>query len=170
MLQIEERQKLFTTSDQPLPSNPQTTTSEPSSAPIAEASPSGRPSSLPTASKRTARSGRGGAQPFAPPETSRPAGYPEDPTVEVESKREFHSDHSREGTGGSAAQAVMPEQQAQTDAAAPSSEDKPPPLAGPNVMNIVVVAAECAPWSKTGEDLFGRFSALLHLLHLLHCC
>lgn len=31
------------------------------------------------------------------------------------------------------------------------SEDvKPPPLAGPNVMNVILVAAECAPWSKTG--------------------
>ncbi|XP_078444747.1 starch synthase 2 [Wolffia australiana] len=26
----------------------------------------------------------------------------------------------------------------------------PPPLAGENVMNIILVAAECAPWSKTG--------------------
>jgi starch synthase len=25
-----------------------------------------------------------------------------------------------------------------------------PPLAGPNVMTVIVVAAECAPWSKTG--------------------
>ncbi|XP_076946634.1 granule-bound starch synthase 2, chloroplastic/amyloplastic-like [Bidens hawaiensis] len=25
-----------------------------------------------------------------------------------------------------------------------------PPLAGPNVMNVILVAAECAPWSKTG--------------------
>ncbi|KAK6155085.1 hypothetical protein DH2020_009333 [Rehmannia glutinosa] len=33
----------------------------------------------------------------------------------------------------------------------PTNEDvKPPPLAGPNVMNIIMVAAECAPWSKTG--------------------
>nr|DAD34889.1 TPA_asm: hypothetical protein HUJ06_005529 [Nelumbo nucifera] len=33
------------------------------------------------------------------------------------------------------------------------SEDetvKTPPLAGANVMNIILVAAECAPWSKTG--------------------
>jgi starch synthase len=29
-------------------------------------------------------------------------------------------------------------------------EVKPPPLAGANVMNIIFVAAECAPWSKTG--------------------
>lgn len=36
------------------------------------------------------------------------------------------------------------------------SEDvKPPPLAGVNVMNIILVAAECAPWSKTGICLIG---------------
>ncbi|TYI08683.1 hypothetical protein ES332_A09G017100v1 [Gossypium tomentosum] len=29
-------------------------------------------------------------------------------------------------------------------------DEKPPPLAGVNVMNIILVAAECAPWSKTG--------------------
>ncbi|KAG2499843.1 hypothetical protein HYH03_002134 [Edaphochlamys debaryana] len=33
---------------------------------------------------------------------------------------------------------------------APPEEEKPPPLAGPNVMNVVMVGAECAPWSKTG--------------------
>lgn len=34
---------------------------------------------------------------------------------------------------------------------APEEEDvKPPPLAGANVMNVILVAAECAPWSKTG--------------------
>ncbi|XP_038695866.1 granule-bound starch synthase 2, chloroplastic/amyloplastic isoform X2 [Tripterygium wilfordii] len=27
---------------------------------------------------------------------------------------------------------------------------KPPPLAGTNVMNVILVSAECAPWSKTG--------------------
>ncbi|KAL0350883.1 UNVERIFIED_CONTAM: Granule-bound starch synthase 2, chloroplastic/amyloplastic [Sesamum radiatum] len=33
----------------------------------------------------------------------------------------------------------------------PTNESvKPPPLAGVNVMNIILVAAECAPWSKTG--------------------
>lgn len=35
-------------------------------------------------------------------------------------------------------------------AAAGTIKEKPPPLAGPNVMNVIVVAAECAPWSKTG--------------------
>ncbi|XP_077214335.1 starch synthase 2 [Tasmannia lanceolata] len=34
---------------------------------------------------------------------------------------------------------------------APEEEGtKPPPLAGANVMNVIVVSAECAPWSKTG--------------------
>lgn len=34
----------------------------------------------------------------------------------------------------------------------PMSEDKKPsPLAGANVMNVILVAAECAPWSKTGN-------------------
>ncbi|PIN04718.1 Starch synthase [Handroanthus impetiginosus] len=33
----------------------------------------------------------------------------------------------------------------------PTEEDvKPPPLAGANVMNVILVAAECAPWVKTG--------------------
>jgi hypothetical protein len=32
----------------------------------------------------------------------------------------------------------------------PPEPAKLPPLAGPNVMNIVMVGAECAPWSKTG--------------------
>lgn len=31
-------------------------------------------------------------------------------------------------------------------------EEKPPPLAGPNVMNVILVAAECAPFSKTSHD------------------
>ncbi|CAH9088840.1 unnamed protein product [Cuscuta epithymum] len=48
-----------------------------------------------------------------------------------------------------------------TDLSASSSKDdetgdpisvdfKPPPLAGANVMNVILVSAECAPWSKTG--------------------
>ncbi|KAL4375847.1 hypothetical protein GQ457_02G011170 [Hibiscus cannabinus] len=31
--------------------------------------------------------------------------------------------------------------------------EETPPLAGANVMNIILVAAECAPWSKTGSGL-----------------
>lgn len=42
-------------------------------------------------------------------------------------------------------------QEVNDEANVPSGEDvKPPPLAGANVMNVIVVAAECAPWSKTG--------------------
>ncbi|XP_022983709.1 granule-bound starch synthase 2, chloroplastic/amyloplastic isoform X1 [Cucurbita maxima] len=38
-----------------------------------------------------------------------------------------------------------------SDAAESESVDvKPSPLAGVNVMNVIIVAAECAPWSKTG--------------------
>ncbi|XP_038903759.1 granule-bound starch synthase 2, chloroplastic/amyloplastic [Benincasa hispida] len=38
-----------------------------------------------------------------------------------------------------------------SDAVETASVDvKPPPLAGANVMNVIIVAAECAPWSKTG--------------------
>jgi len=31
--------------------------------------------------------------------------------------------------------------------------ETPQPLAGTNVMNVILVAAECAPWSKTGNNL-----------------
>lgn len=42
-------------------------------------------------------------------------------------------------------------QNVDNETADPVSEDmEPPPLAGPNVMNVILVAAECAPWSKTG--------------------
>lgn len=37
------------------------------------------------------------------------------------------------------------------DDSANTAENPITPLAGPNVMNIIVVAAECAPWSKTGK-------------------
>lgn len=33
-------------------------------------------------------------------------------------------------------------------------------LAGPNVMNVVLVAAECAPWSKTGTYFLCQFLSL----------
>lgn len=35
-----------------------------------------------------------------------------------------------------------------------SEDEISPPLAGANVMNIIVVAIECAPWSKTGIIVF----------------
>ena len=176
LLQIEERQKMYSSAsasanpEQPPPnmevanmeveqtSEPETSASQPS-VEITEASTSaqtapsssGRPLAAawpaPPPSKRTARSGRAVVQPYAPPATNRPIAAPE-----AESKRDFHADHSRAGTGGNAVQPAP--QQPDTNAAAPSAAEKPPPLAGPNVMNIVVVAAECAPWSKTGGHCF----------------
>ncbi|CAN6889259.1 unnamed protein product [Brassica oleracea] len=42
-------------------------------------------------------------------------------------------------------------EEASSDTNEPSKdEEKPPPLAGANVMNVILVAAECAPFSKTG--------------------
>lgn len=42
-------------------------------------------------------------------------------------------------------------QQIDSEPIEPKTEEaKPPPLAGANVMNVILVAAECAPWSKTG--------------------
>jgi len=164
--QIEERQKLYSSSSNNLEQAPpsidveqSSQQAESSSSPeapveVAEASTSSQtsapsssgrplaaawPSSPP--SKRSARSGRGVVQPYSPPGASRPVAAPE-----AESKRDFHSDHSREGTTSQ----VPPPPQPEAHAAAPNAAEKPPPLAGPNVMNIVVVAAECAPWSKTG--------------------
>ncbi len=54
-------------------------------------------------------------------------------------------------------QQAPPQQQrpaAQQQQSPPEPEPRPeaaPPLAGDNVMNVVLVGAECAPWSKTGE-------------------
>lgn len=39
-------------------------------------------------------------------------------------------------------------------------DEKPPPLAGTNVMNIILVASECAPWSKTGIFYTGYVSSV----------
>ncbi|CAI5536800.1 unnamed protein product [Closterium sp. Naga37s-1] len=45
---------------------------------------------------------------------------------------------------------VAPPAPAAVTPSAPPAEVKAEPLAGPNVMNVVMVASECAPWSKTG--------------------
>ncbi|CDY37538.1 BnaA05g34030D [Brassica napus] len=45
----------------------------------------------------------------------------------------------------------MAHEEASSDTDEPSKdEEQPPPLAGANVMNVILVAAECAPFSKTG--------------------
>ena len=45
----------------------------------------------------------------------------------------------------------------------PSYQEPEPsgPLAGPNVMNVVLVGAECAPWSKTGSSCHSEPSSSL---------
>ncbi|KAJ0100024.1 hypothetical protein Patl1_21898 [Pistacia atlantica] len=55
-------------------------------------------------------------------------------------------DEEHRDSKGSSSQAS--EASGATDSAI--EDAKPPPLAGANVMNIILVAAECAPWSKTG--------------------
>ncbi|XP_073386022.1 granule-bound starch synthase 2, chloroplastic/amyloplastic isoform X2 [Physcomitrium patens] len=170
--QIEERQKLYSSptvdTDQPSPSivtesssEPQAGTPEPSvetsetftSTPTIPSS-SARPLTAawpsPPPSKRSVGSGRAVAQANSPAPSDRVETSPKTsppPSPLAQSKRDFHSDHSRESTGGNNSEVL---QQTRTDAAAPSAAEKPPPLAGPNVMNVIVVAAECAPWSKTG--------------------
>jgi starch synthase len=44
-----------------------------------------------------------------------------------------------------------------------AEEPVEPPLAGPNVMNVIMVGAECAPWSKTGGlgDVMGALPKAL---------
>lgn len=69
----------------------------------------------------------------------------------------FHPDNSLDGESWSKFQSngsydksseSIPEEEEDDD---PASDDvESPPLAGPNVMNVIFVAAECAPWSKTG--------------------
>lgn len=54
----------------------------------------------------------------------------------------------KEGNNG---QPSEPALKVDGDAVETASVDvEPPPLAGANVMNVIIVAAECAPWSKTG--------------------
>lgn len=44
----------------------------------------------------------------------------------------------------------QPQEEVLADDALEPAPPAEPPLAGENVMNIVMVGAECAPWSKTG--------------------
>ncbi|KAG6495133.1 hypothetical protein ZIOFF_042924 [Zingiber officinale] len=44
------------------------------------------------------------------------------------------------------------------------------PLAGPNVMNVIVVAAECTPWSKTGIYIHFNFETNLEGIYSTFNC
>ena len=61
----------------------------------------------------------------------------------------FARTHAPEGSGGTTPPAPSSSAPPSTTPSPPPSST-PPPLAGENVMNLVFVASECAPWSKTG--------------------
>ncbi len=48
------------------------------------------------------------------------------------------------------AQAQAPDHDTAGDADSIQAVELPPLAGPPSVMNVIVVAAECAPWSKTG--------------------
>lgn len=62
-------------------------------------------------------------------------------TTDISTINEENSEHSNESTS--------PEVD-NFESDSMTEDMKPPPLAGDNVMNVILVAAECAPWSKTG--------------------
>lgn len=62
-------------------------------------------------------------------------------TTDISTINEENSEHSNESTSP---MVDIFESDSMTE------DMKPPPLAGDNVMNVILVAAECAPWSKTG--------------------
>lgn len=55
---------------------------------------------------------------------------------------------NKEGVNESSSKEITEESSTVEDEGETST---PPPLAGTNVMNVILVAAECAPWSKTGN-------------------
>ncbi|KAJ8486134.1 hypothetical protein OPV22_018619 [Ensete ventricosum] len=69
-----------------------------------------------------------------------------EPTFLVEESERCVKDENAENQMEAKLDSVDPE--ADTDPEKEAMDD--PPLAGVNVMNVIVVAAECAPWSKTG--------------------
>ncbi|CAN6246129.1 unnamed protein product [Urochloa humidicola] len=97
------------------------------------------------------------AAPVSKPKAESPAPVSEtetDASAKVAQPEPAASDDAKESVGiaepveGKADATVAMEAAA---GASDDSEDKEPgPLAGPNVMNIVVVASECAPFCKTG--------------------
>lgn len=66
------------------------------------------------------------------------------PSLRKESSAKSHVEQKNENLEGSSAEANK-----ETEDPV-NIDEKLPPLAGTNVMNIILVASECAPWSKTG--------------------
>nr|CAB3448127.1 unnamed protein product [Digitaria exilis] len=90
----------------------------------------------------------------AEPVSSESKGTETDASAKVEELKPAALDDAKESVGTAEPVEAKADAAAATDVAANAadgSEDKEPgPLAGPNVMNIVVVASECAPFCKTG--------------------
>jgi len=157
---IQQRQELFARSAEGASSEPQRVSPQNQMSAEVVADKSQSPTSLsgralatawssppPPPPKKTPRQERGAVKPYSPPSYDSPT--PPTPTT-TESNRAFHSAHSREAVRGPAAEPRKEKAQSSNDAVnARTVENKPPPLAK-HVMNIIVVASECAPWSKTG--------------------
>lgn len=83
------------------------------------------------------------------------------PSLRKESSAQSHVKQKNKNLEGSSAEANE-ETKDPVDV-----DEKPPPLAGTNVMNIILVAAECAPWSKTGIFHIQYLSSVQGQLHKL---
>ncbi|CAN6253303.1 unnamed protein product [Urochloa humidicola] len=97
------------------------------------------------------------AVPVSEPKAESPAPVSEtetDARVKVAEPEPAASDEAKESVGIAEPVEAKADATAATEAATGASDDsedkEPGPLAGPNVMNIVVVASECAPFCKTG--------------------
>ncbi|CAL5019545.1 unnamed protein product [Urochloa decumbens] len=97
------------------------------------------------------------ATPVSEPKAESPAPVSETDThasVKVAEPEPAASDDAKESVGIAEPVEAKADATAATEAAAGASDDsedkEPGPLAGPNVMNVVVVASECAPFCKTG--------------------
>ncbi|RLN09249.1 soluble starch synthase 2-2, chloroplastic/amyloplastic-like [Panicum miliaceum] len=77
-----------------------------------------------------------------------------DASAKVAEPKLAASDDAKESVGIAETLEAKADESAATEVAASDADDsedrEPGPLAGPNVMNIVVVASECAPFCKTG--------------------
>ncbi|KAJ0237286.1 Starch synthase 2 [Hirschfeldia incana] len=104
-----------------------------------------KPSSTTTSSKNTSdpvtSSGNPSKSPagafWSDPLPSYLTKTPETPRIKTEEYRETKEENIHEEASSDTNDPVR-------------DEEKPPPLAGANVMNVILVAAECAPFSKTG--------------------
>jgi starch synthase len=99
------------------------------------------------------------AAPVSEPKAEAPTPVPEtntDAIAKVAEPKPTALDDAKESVGTAEPVEAKADAPAATDVAAGAADDsqgkEPGPLAGPNVMNVVVVASECAPFCKTGKS------------------